>query len=156
MPRSKPSILIIPGACGLPEFYDGVMEPVAAKGYEIKALHIPTVGLKTGPREGYPPSIYDDAAFIAKETQALADQGKDVILIAHSYGGVPTTQSTEGLSKAVRNAAGKEGGIVRLAYMTCLVPAIGEKAMELLMDVPPELQVGLKPDVRGPLPTPAW
>lgn len=153
MSSPKPSIIVIPGACGLPEFYDSVVDPVAAKGYDIKAVHLPTLGLKLGPQEGAPGSIYDDAAFIAKKVEALADQGKDVILIAHSYGGVPTTQCTEGLSKAERKAAGKQGGIIRLAYMTCLVPAVGETGGAVLMDVPKEKEVGLVPDVRPPLHT---
>jgi pimeloyl-ACP methyl ester carboxylesterase len=146
---SKPSILLITGSFGLPEFYDDVVNPVAAKGYEIRALHSPSVGLKTGPRPGAPPSMYDDAAFIAKETEKLADEGKDVLLIAHSYGGVPTTQSTKGLSKEERSRLGKKGGVVKLAYVTCLVPPVGTNAAGLLTDIPAENRVDLKIDVRS-------
>lgn len=144
---SKPSILLIPGSFGLPEFYDPIVNAVAAQGYEIRALHYPSVGLKTGPREGVPPSMYDDAAFIAEETEKLADEGKDVVLIAHSYGGVPTSQSIKGLGKEERVKAGKEGGVVNLAYMTALVPALGVSAMGVLSDVPKEQQLDLKIDV---------
>lgn len=132
---SKPSILIVPGSFALPEFYDEVVTPMAAKGYAIKAIHLPSVGLKTGPREGEPPTMYDDAAFIAKEVTKLADEGKDVVLIAHSYGGAPTTESTKGLGKAERQKAGKKGGIVRLAYLTALVPDVGQPAGAILAEV---------------------
>jgi len=54
---------------------------MAAKGCETKALHIPSVGLKSGPMEEVPPTMYDDAAFIAQEAKKLADDGNDVILI---------------------------------------------------------------------------
>lgn len=146
---SKPSILLIPGSFGLPEFYDPVVNAVAAKGYEIRALHYPSVGLKTGPREGAPPTMHEDAAFIAKETEKLADEGKDVILIAHSYGGVPATESAKGLGKEERQKQGKKGGIVNLAYMTALVPAVGASAASLLAAVPEDQRLELKIDVRS-------
>jgi alpha-beta hydrolase superfamily lysophospholipase len=145
---SKPSIILIPGSFGLPEFYDPVMDAVAEKGYEIRGLHLPSVGLTRGPQEAEPKTMYDDAAMIAKETEKLVDEGKDVILVAHSYGGVPTTESTKGLGKAEREAQGKKGGIVRLAYMTALVPDVGVAAMGVLADVPKELQITFTIDVR--------
>ena len=146
---SKPSILLIPGSFALPEFYDPIVDAVVAKGYEIRALHLPSVGLKTGQgREGAPPTMYDDAAFIAKEAERRADEGKDVILIGHSYGGVPVTQSAKGLGTKERQKQGKTGGIVHLAYITSLVPAVGTSAAAVLADVPKEHQLDLKIDVR--------
>ncbi|MCJ1435194.1 hypothetical protein MMC27_004566 [Xylographa pallens] len=146
---SKPSILLIPGSFALPEFYDPIVDAVAAQGYEIRGLHLPTVGLKTGPREGAPPSMYDDAAFIAGEVEKLADEGKDVILIAHSYGGIPATESTKGLRKEERREKGKKGGVVALAYMTAVVPALGVSAMGVLAGLPQESQLGLPIDEKG-------
>ena len=146
---SKPSILLIPGSFALPEFYNSVVDAVVAKGYEIRALHLPSVGLKTGQgREGELPTMYDDAAFIAKEAERLADEGKEVILIGHSYGGVPVTQSPKGLGAKERQMQGKLGGIVSLAYITSLVPAVGTSAAGVVADVPKEHQLDLKIDVR--------
>lgn len=93
--------------------------------------------------------MYDDAAFIAKEVQVLVDKGKDVVLICHSYGGTPASQSTKGLSKAERLAEGKDGGIVRLAYMTAVVPTLGASAQDVLADLPPENQTSMKMDEHG-------
>ncbi|KUJ24233.1 alpha/beta-hydrolase [Mollisia scopiformis] len=149
MSTSKPSILFIPGSFALPEFYDVVLDPIKAQGYEIRALHLLTVGLTTGPREGAPPTMYDDAAFIAKEVEKLVDQEKDIILIGHSYGGIPLSQSTKGLGIEERKAQGKKGGIVKLAYMTCLVPDIGQSAMAMLTDVKEEHRVQFRLDERG-------
>lgn len=144
---SKPSILLIPGSFALPEFYDPVMNAVAAKGYEIRGLHLPSVGRTTGPQQGETKTMYDDAAMIAKETEKLADAGKDVILLAHSYGGVPMTESTKGLGKAERQAEGKKGGIVRLGYVTALVAPVGMAAAAVLADVPEDQRVKFIIDV---------
>jgi pimeloyl-ACP methyl ester carboxylesterase len=148
---SKPSILLIPGSFALPEYYNPVVDAVVAKSYEIRALHLPSVALKTGQgREGALPTMYDDAAFIAKEAERLADEGKNVILIGHSYGGVPGTQSAKGPGTKERQKQGKTGGIVNLAYITSLVPAVGMSTAGVLADVPKEYQLDLKTDVRFP------
>ena len=147
---TKPSILIVPGAFGLPDFYDLIVGQIRALGHDIRALKLPSVSATPVPPEGPLPTIYDDAAAVAEAAEKLADEGKDVILFAHSYGGVVTSQSTKGLSKAERQKQGKKGGIVRLAFMTTLVPDIGVSAGSLLADVPPELKLDLKPDVRFP------
>lgn len=140
--------MFVTGSFSLPTFYDEIIGAVAAKGYEIKALHSPSVGLDSGlGREGSLPTMYDDAAFIAKEVEKLADDGKEVVLIAHSYGGIPTSECPKGLGKEERQKQGKKGGLVRIAYMTCLVPAVGSSALNLLADVPIEQGVELSVDV---------
>ncbi|KAM3072307.1 hypothetical protein ACMFMG_009117 [Clarireedia jacksonii] len=147
---SKPSIIFIPGSFALPSFYDNISNAIAAKGYEIKVLHNPTSS--NGPdagREGDPPTMYDDAANIAKEAEKLADEGKDVILVAHSYGGAPASQSTKGLEKEERQKQGKKGGIVRLAYMTCVIPPVGGTVGGVMLSLPDELKLDLKIDEKG-------
>ncbi|KAK5943066.1 hypothetical protein PMZ80_004071 [Knufia obscura] len=130
---SKPIILFIPGAYVLLPVYQPLFDAVSNAGYEIKGIHPPTVGLSSRQgRDGPAPSMYDDAAVIAQEVERLADQGKNVILMGHSYAGVSMSQSTKGLGKEERKAQGKPGGIVQLAYIACLVPAVGESAASLI------------------------
>lgn len=146
---SRPSILLIPGSFALPDFYDIVVDAATAQGYSIKALHLPSVGLSTlNGRPGVLPTMYDDAAFIAGEAEKLADEGKDVLLIGHSYGGVPVTQSLKGLSIKERQKQGKAGGVVGLAYITSVVPVVGQSAADVLGNVPQEHKLDLKIDVR--------
>lgn len=136
---SKPSIIFIPGSYVLLPVYQPLFDAVSKAGYEIKGIHPPTVGLSSRQgRDGPAPSMYDDAAVIAQEVEKLADQGKDVILMGHSYAGIPMSQSTKGLGKEERKAQGKPGGIVQLAYISCLVPAIGNSAVSLLSRFPNE------------------
>ncbi|KAI1401953.1 Alpha/beta hydrolase fold-1 [Hypoxylon fuscum] len=142
------SMLIIPGASAVPEFYSPIISAVTAHGFDIKVLHIPSVGTP-GPREGAPPTMYDDAAFISTHVKSLADAGKDIILITHSYGGVPGTQSVQGLSKKEREAHGLEGGIVGIAYITSLVPNLGEPAASVQAPMPEESKIPTNIDERG-------
>ena len=119
----------MPGGFTLPEVYNDVITHVKSSGYSIEALHLPSVGYKTN----VPGTMQDDAAFIASEIAKHADKGKDVVLIAHSYGGVPATESTKGLSKADRQQQGKSGGLVRLAYITCIILPVGESDASVIM-----------------------
>lgn len=123
-----PIILIGPGGFTLPELYSDVIAHVANEGYSIQALRLPSVGYKTN----VPGTMQNDAAFIASEILKQADEGKDVVLIAHSYGGLPATESTKGLSKADRQRQGKSGGLVRLAYIRTLFSQSGNLMPVLL------------------------
>jgi hypothetical protein len=78
----------------------------------------------------------DDATYISEVIEHLADQEKDVLLISHSYGGVPATESVKGLSKKARKKKGKKGGVVHLGYMTALVPEAGQSASGVLANGP--------------------
>jgi alpha-beta hydrolase superfamily lysophospholipase len=144
---STPAVVIVTGSFALPEFYDDIVADIRAKSITVTVPHLPSVGLKTGPRPGPPPTMADDAALIAGEIKRLADEGRDVIVVSHSYGGLPATESIKGLSKAERRTAGKPGGVVRLAYMTALVAEVGRSAKEVLDDVPPERRQLMSADV---------
>ena len=97
---SKPSIILVPASFTRPELYDVIMKPLIQQGWEARALHSPSIGVAPDQgREGPAPTMYDDAAFIANEVGKLADEGKDVVLFAHSYGGLPATESIKKLSK---------------------------------------------------------
>lgn len=133
---SQPHIVIIPAASAPRIIYEKVIQGMIGHGYEIDFLHIPSVGLEDGAREGSPPTMYDDVEFIAPHITALADAGKHVLLVAHSYGGTPASQVVKGLGIRERQKQGKQGGIVGLAYMTCLVPELGKPASSMVGQAP--------------------
>ncbi|KAI0534350.1 Alpha/beta hydrolase fold-1 [Xylaria digitata] len=130
---SKPYFLLVTGSFAPAPFYDDIVYRVRAHGYDMKALQLATVGLKPGEGRDTPPAtMYDDAALIAREVEALADAGREVILVAHSYGGMPATESIKGLSVQARKKEGKRGGVFRLAYKTVLLTSPGHSSSEVL------------------------
>lgn len=58
---------------------------------------------------------------------ALADQGKDVVVLMHSYGGVPGSAALEGLGKTARVEKGEKGGVARLVYVCSFALREGER-----------------------------
>jgi pimeloyl-ACP methyl ester carboxylesterase len=148
------TIFFIPGSFTLPTAFDSIITALSAHNMSARALHLPSIGLSpnTG-RPCSPPSMYDDASFIAAEVQKEIDQGHNVTLVAHSYGSVPATESLKGLSHLERERQGKKGGIVRLAYIAALVQGVGVSAGGLMAGVQENknLTQALGIDVRNPL-----
>lgn len=60
----------------------------------------------------------DDAIAIQKVTSKLADEGRKIILVMHSYGGIPGTESARDLSWEIRQKEGQPGGIIALVYVS--------------------------------------
>jgi pimeloyl-ACP methyl ester carboxylesterase len=140
----KPTLVFIPGAWHGPEAFETVISQLKGHGYPVTALHLPSVGgdLST--------TMTDDAAYIQKAVSPLVEDGKEVVLVMHSYGGVPGTESVKGLSKKEREAAGKEGGVASLVYLTSflLVPGLSLAAF-LNNQMPPWITF----DVSYPIPS---
>lgn len=120
---------IVPGSFTVPQFYIPLRDAVIAAGYEASITPL----LSAGKRDGHPPAtMEDDAQHIRKANEALLKQGKDVVLVMHSYGGIPGTESVEGLLKTEREAGGKAGGIIRLVYLTALAPEVGRSINDVM------------------------
>lgn len=83
-----PELVVVPGSFGTSEMYDPIVLPLREKGYAIHVLDPPCYpkGYKAG-SQGPPPGIYDDAKFVSDYLRKLADAGKEVVVLAHSYGG---------------------------------------------------------------------
>ncbi len=127
---SKPIIVIVPGSFTTPDYYDIFLDKLSSHGYDGVAINPPSIGEK-------PATMTDDAAEVARVTSKFADQGKDVILISHSYGGVPASESAKGLGKKERQAAGKKGGISALLYVTALLVEPGQSLGSTMGDAVP-------------------
>lgn len=59
--------------------------------------------------------MLDDADVIKRSVEAVTGQGKEVVVVCHSYGGTPTTQALAGLK-----------GVKRVVYLAAIIPKVGE------------------------------
>lgn len=111
-------VVIVPGSFAPVKHYDILTQSLAQNGVESVVIDTPSVGR----REGLPPqTMSDDVNEIVMVASKLLDEGKDVVLMTHSYGGIPGTQSLEKLSRKTRRAAGKPGGVDRIIYMCSMI-----------------------------------
>lgn len=126
---ARKTIVLVPGSFSPSTFYTPLADPLRAAGYTVHLLDPPAYYSK---KAGAPPTIYDDAAHIAAFVRGLVDAGEDVVLLAHSYGGTPTSQSLLGLTARERRAKGEKGGVVRVGYITAVVPPVGKNLIEFM------------------------
>jgi hypothetical protein len=76
----------------------------------------------------------DDAIAIQNVISKLANDGQQIILVMHSYGGIPGTESAKGLSREIRQAKGKAGGIIALVYVSAYLIKEGMSVLSVAGD----------------------
>ena len=110
---TKPTFVFVPGAWHKPEIYSTVIESLNEHGY-------PTVGLPLPSAGAMPPNMTfdEDVKAIRDTLTKLVDtEEKEVILVVHSYTGMPGAEAPEGLGKKDRQDKGLKGGVVRLVFI---------------------------------------
>jgi len=105
---SKPAIIFVHGAWNPPEQYLKLTNPLKEAGYEVFAPRLVTVGNKAAGK-----TWKDDAAVIMEVLQPLVDGGREVVVVAHSYGGIPTPHAISGFEIK----EGKAGGVKAAVYI---------------------------------------
>ena len=88
---SDPTILLVHGAWHGAWCWDAVIPLLEAKGRAVRAIDLPTVHAPNKAELG----LADDVKAV---TDAVAAIDGPVVVVAHSYGGVPTTQALAGAS----------------------------------------------------------
>ncbi|KAF5985305.1 hypothetical protein FBULB1_2963 [Fusarium bulbicola] len=131
MQKLTPQIVIVPASFAPPSLYSRLVQSLAQYAFDTTVIDLLSVGF----RDTLPAaSMEEDARHIRKITTKLADEGHEIILVMHSYGGMCGTESTAGVSKTERQAAGKLGGIVHLVYISSPVPEIGGSVKTMMGD----------------------
>ncbi|KAJ6111767.1 hypothetical protein N7523_007828 [Penicillium sp. IBT 18751x] len=115
----KPTILLIPGAWHEAGIFDTVAAILRAQGYPVESMTLPSAG---GPVST---TVADDAEYIRGQyLKELVEQGKEVVMVMHSYSGIPGTESIKGLARKDLAAQGKQGGVIAIVYISAfLIPA---------------------------------
>ncbi|KAK5631669.1 hypothetical protein RRF57_007383 [Xylaria bambusicola] len=125
-PPLKPVIILIHGAWHLPSVWRKVKQRLEAAGYEVYTPRLLTV---VGP-EPVDYSWRVDVAVVHDIALPLFDQGRQVVIVGHSYGGVVATASVEGQSVTDRQSRGLKGGFSAVVYI-CAFP-IAKRGLSLL------------------------
>lgn len=124
-PKSKVTILIVPGSFATPPLYDALVKAIRDQGYDAKAVDL--LSANDGTRLPAPTTT-DDAEHIRQHIISVLDdptEPKDVVLALHSYSGVPGSSAVKGLSKADRSAQGKNTSVIGIAYLASFMMPLG-------------------------------
>jgi hypothetical protein len=135
---TKPLIIFIHGAWHPPATYAGFIRKLEAAGFEVVTPTNVTVS-------GVPGSTWkDDVEVIHKAALPLFDQGREAIMLTHSYGGIPGTHALQGQQVGERAREGKRGGFKAVLYtVSFLIPKgldlctmIGGKYLDCMESAP--------------------
>ncbi|KAF2813698.1 alpha/beta-hydrolase [Mytilinidion resinicola] len=111
MATTKPSIILIPGAWHRPVIYAAVEVLLLEAGYsDVCALQLPSAG-----GDPVPETRVQDIAIIRSAVTERLQQGKDVVIVAHSYAGTPAGEAVQGLPSKFKadSTANGEGSPVQ-------------------------------------------
>ena len=118
MGRSHPSFLVVPGAWHQPEAYEKLVTSLETAGYSAHATSLPSCDTQD-PENA---TCSADAEAVRKAILRSIDAGgNDLVVVCHSYGGIPGGGAAYGLNKTARAKDGKEGGVIGLIYLAGFV-----------------------------------
>ncbi|EED13445.1 conserved hypothetical protein [Talaromyces stipitatus ATCC 10500] len=106
---SKPTIVFIPGAW-LPEpTYSSFLQALEKAGYPVRYISFPS-------SESAGADCQQDATAIRDQAikPLIEHEGKDILLLMHSYGSMPGASAARGFCKTDRQRNGQAGGIIAL------------------------------------------
>lgn len=124
--KPNPTVLFVTGSWHSPAHFDAVRDVFSKAGYETSCPELPSLGQ-------FPPiGVKEDAQRIRDEVKTLVEEEeKEVIVVAHSYGGVVSTEALDkDFAKKERQAHGKKGGIVGLMYMCAFIIEAGQALVD--------------------------
>ncbi len=127
----KPTIVLIPGAWHSPSHYHELILRLHKAGYATQCLRLPSVNPDPGTAEQA--DVANDIAFTREKILLpLVDEaGEDVVVVMHSYGGIPGSGAARGLSKVERRSRGLQGGVVGLVFIAAFPAKEGQSLVSL-------------------------
>ncbi|PYI00617.1 alpha/beta-hydrolase [Aspergillus sclerotiicarbonarius CBS 121057] len=131
---SNPTLILTPGAWYPPTAFNPLIEKLPE--YTCHAVAFPSIQKATEVQD-LQPDIETVRALVEQE----ADAGNDVVVVSHSWSGLPVNSALRDLSKASREQAGKKGGVVKLVFISAFIPDVGESLIGAFGGTPPEWYV---------------
>lgn len=136
MSSEKPIFLLAHGAWHPAWMYDPLKEALAKLGYTLAVPALPTMG--TDAKD----IAWDaDVETLLQTAEPLFAQGRKVVLIGHSYGGIPACIATRGHSVAERHARDLGRGFIQIAFLCAFtMPSKGISQVDLMQNMLPPWQ----------------
>ncbi|KAJ5247775.1 hypothetical protein N7468_002758 [Penicillium chermesinum] len=112
------TILFVPGAWITLAAYEPFLQTLSGAGYDTRFAAYPSLD----PKDPTAQDVEADTKAIASTLKPLVEEeGKDVLIILHSYAGMPGAAAATRLSKTQRAKEGKAGGVMGLVFIGAFV-----------------------------------
>jgi pimeloyl-ACP methyl ester carboxylesterase len=132
------NLLLVHGAWHGAWCWERLTPVLEAYGWNVSTVDLPSASTDPSTNAG----MYDDAAAIRERLERIDGP---VVVVAHSYGGMPATE-----------AAATATNVVRLIYLAAFQPDAGESVVSIVRSAGVELptgSVGSLPPLEDPIPS---
>jgi hypothetical protein len=117
----KPAIVISPGGGHEPGAYKRFVDYLVSQDYDVTAVSLASSAIASSPSAFSPSDVFAaDVAVVAEAITKYAEAGRDVVVLCHSFGGLPGSTACKDLLKTARNSQGKPGGVVHVIYLAAM------------------------------------
>ena len=117
----KPTILLVGGAWHPADYLKPLATALEEAGYPTLRLALPSAGASPSVKLGF----RDDVGLVRSTASELVCDGKDIVAVLHSFGGVVGTEALQGLGKLESSTPGL-GVVQALVYIASMLPKKGE------------------------------
>jgi pimeloyl-ACP methyl ester carboxylesterase len=124
---SSPVVVLIPGSFSVAAMYYPILDKLQASGVESYVTTLPSAS--RNPPES-PASLADDIDAISNTVRTIVDQGKEVVLLAHSYGGMVASGLPLELSQTHRRKNAQDGGVISIIFLAAIVLPVGRSVID--------------------------
>ncbi|RAL12359.1 alpha/beta hydrolase [Aspergillus homomorphus CBS 101889] len=131
MASSNPTLIFCPGAWYPPTAFESLATHFP--GHTTHTVAFPSIQQATSVQD-LQPDIDALRTLVEQEVSA----GKDVVVISHSWSGLPVNSALDGLSKTERQATGETRGVTKLIFISAFIPDVGESLIGAFGGVPPD------------------
>jgi hypothetical protein len=130
---SKPiSFALVPGSFSPPQMYDKCETLLNEQGYESHPVSL----LSASDESRLPPAIINDDIYHIHSSLLSILEGpgpSNIILAVHSYAGLPSTATVQGLNKASCSKVGKSTAVLGILYIAAHIPEVGESIRSVMI-----------------------
>lgn len=124
IPSPKPHVFVIPGA-----YHPGSTMNLFIQSLEAAGFSAETTTNRSAGNAGI--AVQDDVAHVQSLLIPQIEEGKDIVVVAHSYGGVVGSGVIAGLDKRGREARGLKGGIIGIICIAALMTKPDKSILEM-------------------------
>ena len=132
------AFVFIPGAFHTSAHFQLIIKALESKGFASYAVDLPSVG-HAAPSHG----LDHEINAIREAILEFSDKGKDIVLVAHSYGGFPGSRAIAGLDQDTRSKEGKRG-VKRVYFISAFLLPEDVSMHDIFRDaIPPWIDDGV-------------
>jgi hypothetical protein len=125
MAAEKPAIVVFAGAYHKSSCMRLFIDSLRQAGFEADSYSLASI-------EDSTKAVDDDEVVIRSETEKRVENGRDVLLILHSFAGFGGSAAMSGLDKKTRAEYKQPNGLAGVIFLVAFIPLEGETVLTIL------------------------